>query len=135
MNANTDNPRPWKKDVTKGEWSISPLEGKYYGSRVNLPDGDVIVVWTPDHFASPFASEREIANGWEPQDGHDHVEDRASYANSRLLVEAANTLHQTGMTPGELAEQNAALAARVKELESEINAMVSELHGPTSRGS
>lgn len=78
---------------TPGPWEIAPIACKYYGTEINLPDGNRITVWTPDRYADPFASVREVENGWEPEDGHDHVEDVRSYANARLIA-AAPTLLQ-----------------------------------------
>lgn len=74
--------------------TILPLEGKYYGTKVQIclpgtPDTDEILVWCPDHFARPFASKREIANGWSAKlDGHDHVEDQQSYKIASVICEA-----------------------------------------------
>lgn len=70
---------------------VLPLDGKYYGTKIEVAtkDGnDEIKVWCPDHFARPFASEREIANGWTPEDGHDHVEDAQSYKIATVIAEA-----------------------------------------------
>jgi hypothetical protein len=72
---------------------ILPLDGKYYGTKIQISvdngsGSDEMVVWTPDHFAEPFASEREIANGWNPADGHDHVEDVQSYKIAQIICEA-----------------------------------------------
>ena len=76
---------------TPGVWRIRPLRGKYYGTEIEVGDG-LITVWTPNHYASPFASEREIAQGWEPEHGHDHVEDVQSYANAQLVAAAPSLL-------------------------------------------
>jgi hypothetical protein len=81
-------------------WHIGPLPGKYYGTSVLYQDeaGDVYEVfkiWMPDHFAKPFASEREIAQGWDPaEEDHDHVEDAQSYALACNLVEHLNATGQ-----------------------------------------
>lgn len=73
-------------------WVVSPLRGKYYGTGVEY-DGEVVFrIWEPDHFAVPFASEREIAGGWEPSDGHDHVEDRQSYSLAKTIVDHLNSV-------------------------------------------
>lgn len=76
---------------TPGPWNILPLEGKYYGAEIEIGEYS-IKVWTPDYLASPFASVREIANGWEPENGHDHVEDVRSYANACLISAAPELL-------------------------------------------
>ena len=74
--------------------TVLPLDGKYYGTRIQVSnpgcpsDKDEVVVWCPDHFATPFASSREIANGWTPKDGHDHVEDAQSYKIACIIAEA-----------------------------------------------
>lgn len=73
---------------------ILPLEGKYYGTRVKVKsptcerETDEIKIWFPDHFAKPFASERELKNGWTPEDGHDHVEDQQSYKIAQIICAA-----------------------------------------------
>lgn len=73
---------------------ILPLEGKYYGTKVKIAnptckgETEEITVWFPDHFAKPFASEREIANGWKPEDGHDHVEDQQSLKIAQIICKA-----------------------------------------------
>ncbi len=76
---------------TPGPWNILPLEGKYYGAEIEIGENSV-KVWTPNYSASPFASVREIANGWEPEDGRDHVEDVQSYANACLIAAAPELL-------------------------------------------
>lgn len=75
---------------TPGPWNIMPLRGKYYGTEISLGENH-ITVWTPNHCAEPFASVREIENGWMPEDGQDHVEDVESYSNA-LLISAAPDL-------------------------------------------
>lgn len=73
-------------------WSVGELKGKYYGTKVLYEGGEVFTIWEPDHFATPFASEREILDGWTPEDGHDHVEDQQSYRLSMHLVEFLNQI-------------------------------------------
>ena len=78
-------------------WRIAPLPSKYYGTEVQfVEDGEPITVfkvWLPDHFAKPFASEREIANGWTVEDqGHDHVEDQQSYRLAISIVDHFNVI-------------------------------------------
>jgi hypothetical protein len=70
--------------------TILPLKGKYYGTVVELKDGTQIEIWAPDHFANPFGSEREIANGWKPEDGHDHVEDQRSLEIAKVVETYCN---------------------------------------------
>lgn len=55
-------------------WSVLPLEGKYYGTEVCLPNGRRINIWIGDDYKR--ASSREIARGWEREDGFDHVEQK-----------------------------------------------------------
>lgn len=76
-----------------GSWSVAPLSGKYYGTVVCYDGEEVFKIWQPDHFAVPFASDREILEGWTPEDGHDHVEDQQSY---RLACKIVEFLNQTG---------------------------------------
>lgn len=67
-----------------------PLKGKYYGTVVDIGRSKV-TVWLPfgDHYA---ASVREIANGWEPEDGFDHVETQESYEAAKLVSAAPDML-------------------------------------------
>jgi len=82
MNTDSDNPRPWKKDVTKGEWSYDT--GLPFNIYSDDATGSIIGTTSGFKFAPRPEAEKE--------------------ANARLAVEAGTVLHQTGMTPGELAE-------------------------------
>ena len=73
-------------------WHVAELDGKYYGTKVRYKHRDVCKFWCPNHFARPFASEREIANGWTPEDGHDHVEDVQSYELAAEFVKHMNAI-------------------------------------------
>jgi hypothetical protein len=77
---------------TPGPWEVEPLEPgrKYYGTKVRLNADSVVEVWTN---SGPMkASEREIANGWEPDHGFDHVESATDLANARLIAAAPELL-------------------------------------------
>jgi len=76
---------------TPGPWTIRPLSGKYYGTEIRVGE-NLITVWTPNYRAEPFASVREIENGWGPEDGYDHVEDVESYGNALLIAAAPDLL-------------------------------------------
>lgn len=69
---------------------ILPLTGKYYGTMIELESSEehIINVWCPDHFAKPFASTREIERGWDPKDGHDHIEDVQSFRLAQIICKA-----------------------------------------------
>lgn len=72
---------------------IRPLNGEYRGTIVEFEDdqngNQQITVWTPNHFAMPFVSERELARGWPTEiHGHDHVEDVQSYKIAQIICEA-----------------------------------------------
>lgn len=73
-------------------WTVGELRGKYYGTKVQFAGDTVFTIWYPDHSAEPFASEREIAKGWTPDDGHDHVEDQQSYNTAKLIVDYLNSI-------------------------------------------
>ena len=73
-------------------WSIAPLSGKYYGTVVLYNGSQVCKIWESNHFAVPFGSSREIANGWTPEDGHDHVEDEQSLRIAEEFVKHMNSL-------------------------------------------
>lgn len=71
---------------------LLPLtDRKYYGTVVELNDGQEIEIWASDHFAKPFGSTREIARGWVPEDGHDHVEDQRSLDIANAVVDYCNS--------------------------------------------
>lgn len=77
-------------------WSIGELRGKYYGTEVKYEGETKFKIWIPDHFAVPFASERELICGPSAEeDGHDHVEDQQSY---RLAKSIVDHLNHTGFT-------------------------------------
>lgn len=74
-------------------WSVKPLEGKYYGTIVQYDGCDVCRFWESNHFARPFGSSREIANGWTEEDGHDHVEDEQSLSLATEFVNHMNAIN------------------------------------------
>lgn len=80
----TTESRPWKKDVTKGEWI------------------------TDEEYAAEGGKFRVVRNSAFQYAVGEFL---TSYADAQLVAEAGTVLHQTGMTPGELAE-------RVEHLES-----------------
>lgn len=77
---------------TPGPWVLEPLHGKYYGSVVRIGQG-AVRVWLPMSMTYE-ASEREIANGWEPDHGFDHVETQESYATACLIAQAPGLFAQ-----------------------------------------
>lgn len=79
----TTESRPWKKDVTKGEWESGW-------------NGHTCAVWGV-----------AIVLGFDTKQCN---------ANRELIAEAGTTLHQTGMTPGELAERVEMLEELIKGL-------------------
>lgn len=70
--------------VATNKFKLLPLECKYYGTKLDGIHGS-LDIWMSDHFAVPFGSEREIANGWVPEDGHDHIEDKNSLEIAQFL--------------------------------------------------
>jgi hypothetical protein len=74
---------------TPGPWEVVPLEGKYYGTEVLTGrNSGTIKIWTYGVRHPATGSVREIARGWEPEDGMDHVETAEDYANARLIATA-----------------------------------------------
>jgi hypothetical protein len=74
---------------TPGPWEVVPLEGKYYGTEVLTGrNSGTIKIWTYGVRHPATGSVREIARGWEPEDGMDHVETAEDYANARLIAAA-----------------------------------------------
>ena len=70
---------------TPGPWVVLPLYGKYYGTEIQI-GASAIKVWTGNGELCP--SQRELARGWTPDDGMDHVETETDYATSRLIAAA-----------------------------------------------
>ena len=67
---------------------IKPLKGKYYGTVVELNNGESFDIWlspNPDNYK---ASEREIAQGWERCDGFDHVETDDTFKVAQICADA-----------------------------------------------
>ena len=67
-------------------WSIKPLEGKYYGTKISNGK-DQITVWTS--FSTPVSS-REIEEGWDEDYGYDHVESEKDYRMALVICSALN---------------------------------------------
>ena len=72
------------------KWKIEPLEGKYYGTQIVNEQGSVIKVWLGEFNEGYRASDRELANGWEPDWGYDHVELQEDYEIALEIVRALN---------------------------------------------
>ena len=99
---NADNPRPWKKDVTKGEWKV-----RKYNRELTVSKFKPVDVLRGDH-ALRISANTE------------------GDSDAELIAEAGTVFHQTGMTPGELAERVAALAAQVEELEQYVRGLLGD---------
>jgi hypothetical protein len=68
------------------KWYISPLVGKYYGTKIS--DGErEITVWNG---YTGTVSEREIADGWTEEYGFDHVESDQDYKIAKVICDALN---------------------------------------------
>jgi hypothetical protein len=65
------------------------LRGKYYETEVKVGD-TIVCVHSPS--SDLEVSEREKAEGWEPEHGWDHVERQSAYANARLIAAAPELL-------------------------------------------
>lgn len=88
------------EQLLDNEWQVAPLDGKYYGTVVQLPNGATITVWIGDEFKAP-ASSREVANDWDHSiDGFDHVE-QIEDLQVALLIAKAPALYRfaQGMLP------------------------------------
>ncbi len=90
---------------THNEWRVLPLAGKYYGTKVEIGDRAAVNVWLPCG-DSLMASVREVAKGWEIEDGFDHVETQESY-EAACLISAAPKMYEAlkmldGRAKGEL---------------------------------
>ena len=101
-----NNPRPWKKDVTIGEWRFVEYGDNDCGNITGL--GGAVIC----HFGSDIPYENQCGNP-------------PSIADQALMIEAGTVFHQTGMTPGELAEENKTLASKIKGLKKKIQRLES----------
>ena len=75
-------------------WSLLPLHGKYYGTKiVNSVTGDIIeVLLSFKTYTQDEISEREKELGW-GENGeyyYDHVETQYSYETAKKIIEALN---------------------------------------------
>lgn len=74
-------------------WVLSPLEGKYYGTKVeNTKTGETASFWFGFRtYTEDEVSQREKDEGWNPfEQGYDHVEDRYSLEAAVTFVNAMN---------------------------------------------
>lgn len=71
--------------------SLQPLRGKHYVTEVfvNVTDesGDYYTVRIDLAGYYPKPSQREIDNGWEPDEGMDHVEPEACHLIAEMIVD------------------------------------------------
>lgn len=66
---------------------ITPLPGKYYTTELS-GDGYYIQI---NYFEYPFVpSERELEEGWGPEDGSDHVEHQKAYELAQKIEKFLN---------------------------------------------
>ena len=71
-------------------WQIEPLKGKYYGTKIrNIETDELIEVWLNMEYDYKPSS-REIADGWQPDWGYDHVELQRSYEAAKIICAALN---------------------------------------------
>lgn len=72
-------------------WTIEPLKGKYYGTKIrNTKTDELIEVWLG--FEGDYKpSSRELSNGWQPDYGYDHVELERSFEAAKIICEALNS--------------------------------------------
>ena len=68
--------------------NLRPLPSKFYSTEINL----VVKVGNNNYNLyidisgyAPVASEREIAQGWSPEDGMDHTESEAHYRIAKAI--------------------------------------------------
>jgi hypothetical protein len=72
--------------------TIEPLSGKHYGTEVFVKVFDQfgfsndISISISGYYPAP--SQREIDNGWEPDEGMDHVETEAEHVIALIIKEA-----------------------------------------------
>lgn len=72
---------------------LLPLQGKYYGTKIELKSGALIEVWVGNQNGNYKASPREIETGWTSDIGFDHVETGDDY---NIAVAIVKTLDEMG---------------------------------------
>lgn len=89
-----------KKKNPEYRWRLLPLEGKYYGTRIQAPNGAIITLWGTGDDYRP--SERELAE-FTPEEiatpdfmtdyfFDNHHEQQGDLENARFMVAALNKL-------------------------------------------
>lgn len=73
-------------------WHLPELLGKYYGTIAEHTEtGERVVFWNGfDYYTPEEVSEREKADGWEPEHGYNHVESQRDYEMALRFVENEN---------------------------------------------
>ena len=70
--------------------NLRPLPGKFYSTEVSLVvnlDGHNYNLYIDISGYAPVASTREIARGWDPEDGMDHTESEAHYRIAKAICD------------------------------------------------
>ena len=80
-----------------GPYEVLPLDGKYYGTVLRI-GMHTFSVWAIN-YEDFKPSSRELARGWEPEDGTDHVEDERTYHTALLLAAAPDLLEALEALP------------------------------------
>jgi hypothetical protein len=68
--------------------NLRPLPGKFYSTEIGLVvnlDGHNYNLYIEISGYAPVASTREIARGWDPEDGMDHTESEAHYRIAKAI--------------------------------------------------
>lgn len=80
--------------------SLRPLPGKFYSTEIGLVvnlDGHNYNLYIEISGYAPVASTREIARGWEPEDGMDHTESEAHYRIAKAICACLEEAHLDGV--------------------------------------
>lgn len=80
--------------------NLRPLPGKFYSTEVNLVvnvDGWNYNLFIDISGYAPVASTREIARGWDPEDGMDHTESEAHYRIAKAICACLKEAHLDGV--------------------------------------
>lgn len=90
---------PVKKNK-EHKWRVLPLEGKYYGTQVQAPNGSIIRLWGSGEDFRPSTRELEQFTQKEIDDSNfiqdyfcdNHYEQQGDLENAKLMVAALNGL-------------------------------------------
>jgi hypothetical protein len=82
--------------------NLRPLPSKHYSTEIGLVvnlDGHNYNLYIEISGYAPVASTREIARGWDPEDGMDHTESEAHYRIAKAICACLKEAQLDGVDP------------------------------------